>query len=161
MADNDSATQKTEEQQFILEKIYVKDLSFENPKSPQIFSTQWNPQINVQLNSQAKSVSDGVYEVVLSITVTAKQSENTAFLVEVQQAALFRAKNLNEDQLPPLLGIYCPTVIFPYARETISDVVIRGGYPQLLLAPVNFESLYAQQSKQQQDAEKSTEDKVH
>lgn len=131
--------------QFGIQKIYVKDMSFETPNSPGIFTQEWRPEINLELNSLASKIADGVHEVVLSLTVTAKLGGNTAYLAEVQQAGIFSLQGFEEAELPPLLGAFCPGTLYPYARETVTDLVARGGFPQLVLAPINFDALYAQQ----------------
>ncbi len=147
MAENQQQAQG----KFAIQKIYIKDVSLETPNSPAIFSnTEWKPDINVQLGSQATQLNENVHEVVLTVTVTAKQGDKTAFLVEVQQAGIFQAEGIDPTQIGHLLGAYCPNILFPYAREAISDLVTRGGFPQLLLAPVNFDALYAQHLQQQQ-----------
>ena len=130
---------------FGVQKIYVKDMSFETPNSPAVFTQEWKPEINLELNSQANKVADDVHEVVLSLTVTAKLGETTAYLVEVQQAGIFAMKGFADAELPPMLGAFCPGTLYPYARETVSDLVARGGFPQLVLAPINFDALFAQQ----------------
>ena len=130
---------------FGVQKIYVKDMSFETPNSPAVFTQDWKPEINLELNSQANKVADDVHEVVLSLTVTAKLGETTAYLVEVQQAGIFAMKGFADAELPPMLGAFCPGTLYPYARETVSDLVARGGFPQLVLAPINFDALFAQQ----------------
>ncbi|HEY9198335.1 MAG TPA: protein-export chaperone SecB [Gammaproteobacteria bacterium] len=131
--------------QFGIQKIYVKDMSFETPNSPAIFTQDWRPEINLELNSQASKIADGVHEVVLSLTVTAKLGDNTAYLAEVQQAGIFAMQGFDEPELAPMLGAFCPGTLYPYARETVTDLVARGGFPQLVLAPINFDALYAQQ----------------
>ena len=133
------------QKQFGIQKIYVKDMSFETPNSPAIFTLEWNPEINLELNSQGSKIADGMHEVVLSLTVTAKLGDSTAYLAEVQQAGIFAMLGFEDSELAPLLGAMCPSTLFPYARETISDLVARGGFPQLVLAPINFDALYAQQ----------------
>lgn len=141
----------TTDGQFAIHKIYVKDLSFEAPNSPAIFRGEWRPQVDIQLHSEAKRVEPDLYEVVLTVTVTARLQERTAFLVEVHQAGIFGITGVPEGHLGPTLGSFCPNLLFPYARETVSDLVTRGGFPQFLLAPVNFDALYA---KHQQDVRK-------
>ena len=136
---------------FSIEKLYVKDLSLEIPNAPQIFLERDAPQVDVQLQTQGKSVQEGVYDVVLSITVTAKLGEKTVFLVEVAQAGIFQIRNVPEGDLEPILGIACPNILFPYAREVVSDAVTRAGFPPVVLNPMNFEALY--QQRQQQAAE--------
>ncbi|ALP54551.1 preprotein translocase subunit SecB [Candidatus Tenderia electrophaga] len=137
--------------QFSIQKIYTKDVSFETPNSPAIFAEQkWEPEVNVQLNSRAGKMENNMHEVVLSVTVTAKVGEQTAYLVEVQQAGVFQTTGFDDKQTGHLLGSFCPNILFPYVRETISDLVTRGGFPQMLLQPVNFDAIYAQHLQQQQ-----------
>lgn len=131
--------------QFGIQKIYVKDLSFETPNSPGIFTQDWRPEINLELNTQSNKISDSVHEVVLSLTVTAKLGGNTAYLAEVQQAGIFAMQGFDGAEVAPMLGAFCPGTLYPYARETVTDLVARGGFPQLVLAPINFDALYAQQ----------------
>jgi preprotein translocase subunit SecB len=147
MADADHA--QTPSQQFAIQRIYTKDISFETPASPGIFLEKWEPQVGVELNTHAQKLNEGVYEVVLSVTVTTKAGEKTAYLAEVQQSGIFVATGFPEAELAKLLGSYCPNVLFPYAREALSDLVQRGTFPQLILNPVNFEALYAQHLQQQ------------
>lgn len=140
--------------QFTLQRIYVKDLSFETPNAPKTFLSAWQPEVNIELSTQANRLEDGKnYEVVLSLTVTAKNDNSTAFLVEVKQAGIFTIEGVPESQLAHLLGAYCPNVLFPFARETISDVVTRGSFPQLLLAPVNFDAVFAEAQRKRQATE--------
>lgn len=131
--------------QFSIQKIYTKDMSFETPNSPAIFTQDWRPEINLELNSHTAKIGEGVHEVVLSLTVTAKLGGNTAYLAEVQQAGIFTMQGFDDAELAPTLGAFCPGALYPYAREAISDLVARGGFPQLVLAPINFDALYAQQ----------------
>ena len=138
-----------ENQQFTIQRIYLKDASFESPRSPQIFASgEMQPQVNVQLNTGNQLVAEGIYEVVLSVTLTAKIEESTAFLVEVKQAGLFNMVGFTEESLGGMLGAYCPEMLFPYAREAISELITKGGFPQLLITPVNFNALYAEQMEQ-------------
>ena len=139
--------------QFALQKIYVKDLSFETPSSPQVFLEKWEPDINIQLGNKASSLDDSTHEVVLELTVTAKLKDKTAFLVEVQMAGIFNISGYDQDQLAAVTGSACPQVLFPFAREVVSDLVTRGGFPQLLLTPINFEALYRQHLEQSQSAQ--------
>jgi len=136
--------------EFSLRRIYVKDISFESPGSPKVFTTEWKPQIQLELNNNSQKLEDDLYEVVLTLTVTAKNQDATAFIVEIKQAGIFMAKGFDKEKLPALLGSYCPSVLYPYAREAVSDLVGKGSFPQLLLAPVNFEALYAEAAKKQQ-----------
>ncbi|MEO5699913.1 MAG: protein-export chaperone SecB [Casimicrobiaceae bacterium] len=134
--------------QFSIDKIYVKDLSLENPGAPQSFMTQESPQIEVGLRTRGEQVQPDVYECVLTVTLTAKTGDKTLFLVEASQAGVFTIKGVPPDQLQPLLAIHCPTVLFPYVRETLADAVGRAGFPPVHLAPINFEALYQQQLAQ-------------
>ena len=141
--------------EFGIQKVYIKDVSFETPNSPEIFKEQWQPDINLQLNNNTKSLDDSIHEVVLTLTVTAKIGEKTAFLIEVQQAGIFNIKGYSEQEMGAMAGAYCPNILFPYARETISDLVTRGGFPQLLLAPINFDALYQQHLQQGEVSEET------
>ena len=135
---------------FQIEKIYVKDLSLEIPHAPQVFAEQAQPQIDVHIESGESRFQPDYYEVTLSVTVTARAGERTLFLAEAVQGGIFAVRNISEADLGPLLGIACPTVLFPYLRETISDLITRGGFPPLLLTPISFEQLYLQRVQQQQ-----------
>ena len=133
------------EQKFEIQKIFVKDLSFESPNSPAVFREQWQPKTDIHLAAKNDKVEDDVYEVTLHVTVTSSQDEKTAFLVDLKQAGVFLIKGFSEEQLNHLLGSYCPHTLFPFAREAISDFISKGGFPPLLLSPVNFDALYSQQ----------------
>jgi preprotein translocase subunit SecB len=135
---------------FQIEKVYVKDVSLEIPNAPEVFMQQGQPQLEVRLDTAAAPFGDGYYEASVSATVTAKVGDKTLFLAEAVQAGIFQMRNVPPDDLKPLLGIACPTILFPYLRETISDLVIRGGFPPVLLAPVSFEALYVQRLQQEQ-----------
>ena len=144
----------SEEQQqqavFNLEKIYVKDMSLEIPNAPQIFLHREAPEVDVQLHTEGGMVDEGIYQTVLTVTVTAKIADNkTMFLAEAAQAGIFQIRNIPQQDLEPLLGIACPNILFPYLREVISDMVTRAGFPPVLLSPVNFEALYQQQREAQ------------
>jgi preprotein translocase subunit SecB len=134
---------------FQIEKIYVKDLSLEIPNAPQVFLQNEQPQLEVQINSEAAQFAEGMFEVTVSVTVTARAGERTIFLAEAAQAGIFAIRNVPQEELEPLLGIGCPNILYPYVRETVSDLVTRGGFPPVLLAPVSFEALYAQRAQQQ------------
>jgi preprotein translocase subunit SecB len=134
---------------FNIEKLYVKDLSLELPNAPQVFMQAESPQLDVQIHNQSQHVTDALYEVIVTVTVTAKAGEKTLFLAEVAQAGLFSIVNVPAEELDPLLGIGCPTILYPYVREAVSDLVTRGGFPPVLLAPVSFEALYLQREQQQ------------
>ncbi len=141
---------------FNIEKLYVKDLSVEVPNAPAIFLERENPQIDVNLSTANAVIDDHLYQASITVTVTAKAGDKTMFLVECSQVGIFRIQNVPEDQLPMVLGIGCPNIVFPYLRETISDVVIRAGFPPVLLNPVNFEAIYQQQLGQPADASTAT-----
>lgn len=135
---------------FQIEKIYVKDVSLEIPNAPQIFTEQIQPELGVQIGTQISNFAEGLFEVTVSATVTAKAGERTVFLAEAVQAGIFSLRNVPQQELDPLLGIGCPTIVFPYLRETISDLVVRAGFPPVLLSPVSFEALYMQRLQQGQ-----------
>ena len=132
--------------QFSLQRIYVRDLSFEAPKSPAIFRQEWTPSVALDLNTRQKALEGDFHEVVLTLSVTVKNGENeeVAFIAEVQQAGIFLIKNLDAASMSHTLGAFCPNILFPYARETLDSLVTRGSFPALMLAPVNFDALYAQ-----------------
>lgn len=144
MAEEQQAPQMT----FNIEKIYVKDLSVEVPNAPSIFLEREVPQIGVELGTQSNAIGEDVYESTIKVTVTAKLGEKTFYLVECEQAGIFRIAGLPPEQLSMALGIGCPNILFPYARETISDVILRAGFPPLQLAPVNFEGEYLMRQQQ-------------
>jgi preprotein translocase subunit SecB len=140
------------QQQFAIQRIYTKDISFETPNSPAIFTQEWKPEINIDLNSRSTALNEVVHEVILKLTVTCKVGDRTAFLCEVQQAGIFTIGGFAEDQMGHMLHAYCPNILFPYAREVISDLVTKGSFPQLVLAPINFDAVYAQHLEQQSAA---------
>lgn len=129
---------------FAIEKIYIKDLSLEIPNAPSIFLERDTPEINMQLGGKNQRIDEGLHEVLLTVTVTAKIKDKIMFLVEVQQAGIFRIRNVSDEEIDPVLGIGCPTILFPYLREAVSDVVTRAGFPPVILSPVNFEAIYQQ-----------------
>jgi len=142
-----------EQPSFQIEKLYVKDISLEVPGAPQVFLQSEQPQLDIQVNSDASQFGDGLFEVVVTVTVTARAGENgTLFLAEAAQAGIFSVRGIPKEDLDPLLGIACPTIIYPYVREAISDLVTRAGFPPVLLAPVSFEALYAQRAQQSADS---------
>jgi preprotein translocase subunit SecB len=140
---------------FGIEKLYLKDVSVEVPNSPEIFTSRETPKISVELNNNAKPLPEGFFEVALQITVTSKIADKTAFLIDVTQAGIFGVKNLPEESLEPILAITCPNILFPYAREAISDLITKAGFTTVLLNPINFETLYMQQKQQQAAASKN------
>ncbi|MFT7108527.1 MAG: preprotein translocase subunit SecB [Psychrobacter glaciei] len=137
---------------FGIQRIYLKDTSFESPNAPEVFRGQWKPQINLDLNTKSNKLADDTYEVVLTLTVTAKNEEQTAFLAEVHQAGIFKIEGLEGAALHQAIGAYCPNLLFPYAREAIDSLVLKGSFPALMLAPVNFDAIYAQTIQQQAQA---------
>jgi len=146
------------QQQFVMQRIYAKDLSFESPATPNIFKKQWQPQISVDLNTKSEQVGDdGNFEVVLTVTITAKLEEETAFLVEVQQAGIFFITGIEGENLRRVLATAAPNILFPYARENIDAVCVKGGFPAVMLAPVNFDALYQQAVAQAQAQAKAPE----
>ena len=160
MSDENTAnTAPKSEREFVIQKIYLKDVSFETPSTPAIFQKKWEPEIGLQLGNSAVTLSEGLHEIILSITVTAKLGEETAYLCEVKQAGIFTIKGYADNEMGMMAGSFCPNILFPYAREAISDLVVKGGFPQMLLAPVNFDALYQQhvrQAQQQQQAPAET-----
>ncbi|MFU8797847.1 MAG: protein-export chaperone SecB [Gammaproteobacteria bacterium] len=144
-------------QEFTLQRIYLKDTSFEAPNTPQIFRAEWQPEISLELQTHTESLGEDSYEVVLGVTVTAKLGDKVAFLVEVKQAGVFTIKGFTESQIPEVLGIACPGILFPYSREVVSSLIAHGTFPQLLLDPINFEGLYRQQQQAAIDAQQVAE----
>ena len=140
-----AASTEQPQQQFAMQRIYTKDISFESPATPDVFRKQWQPAVNVDLNTKSNKIDEnGNYEVVLTVTITAKMDDETAFLVEVQQAGVFMITGFEGENLRRILGTAAPNILFPYARENIDSLCVKGGFPALMLAPVNFEALYQQ-----------------
>ncbi len=141
------------EKRISVAKIYVKDFSFESPMTPGVFKTEkWSPQTNLNLRSAHVQVAEGVHEVVLTITVDAKEDDKTVFLVELQQAGLFELTGYEDNERAAITGSYCPSILFPYAREAIASVIQKGGFPEFVLQPINFDALYMQTQKQAEEA---------
>ena len=159
MAKEDKVAETEAEQNaqpgFGIEKLYVKDASIEVPNAPQVFTERSAPQVNVELGNAAQKLDEGVFEVTIKVTVTAKINDKTAFLVEVSQAGIFAIRNVPADNLEPILAVTCPNILFPYAREAVSDMVTRAGFAPVLLNPINFEALYMQQKQQAENAKKA------
>jgi preprotein translocase subunit SecB len=149
---NGAISTEEEAPQFSLQRIYVRDLSFEAPKSPAIFRQEWTPSVSLDLNTRQKQLENDFYEVVLTLSVEVKNGEEIAFIAEVQQAGIFLIKGLDASSMSHTLGAFCPNILFPYARETIDSLVVRGSFPALMLAPVNFDALYAQELQRMQEA---------
>ena len=142
---------------FQIEKLYVKDLSLEVPNAPQVFMQTENPQLEIQVRNEGTQFAEGLFEVTVTVTVTARSGEKTVFLAEVAQAGIFSARGIPAQDLDPLLGIACPTILYPYVREAISDLVTRAGFPAVMLAPVSFEQIYMERRQQQAAAEPKIE----
>ncbi|PID62089.1 MAG: protein-export chaperone SecB [Gammaproteobacteria bacterium] len=141
-----AAEGQSEGLQFRIQRVYLKDVSYESPQTPHIFVTQtnWQPNVSLHLNTESSKLDNDMYECVLTVTATVKLQEETAYLVEVKQGGLFLIKGFDEKRLGAMLGSYCPNILFPFAREEIASLVLKGGFPQLVLDPVNFDALYAQ-----------------
>ena len=142
--------------QFALQRIYLKDFSFESPRSPGVFAGQWSPKINFEVKSRSQQYQENSYEVILTLTVDAKVEENTAFLVEVQQAGVFACSNMQPAQLEQVLSSLCPNILFPYARTAIDSIVTMGSFPPLMLAPINFDAVYAEQKRRQAEQQEQS-----
>ena len=154
-AQNQQAQNQQPQGQFALQRIYVKDLSFEVPNAPKVFLGEWKPDVNVELSTQASKLDDGKnFEVVLSVTVTVKNAEQVAFIAEVKQAGIFLVEG-PEKQVETLLGAQCPAILFPYARESITDLAARGTFPQLLVQPMNFDAIYAESKRRQMEKQQT------
>ena len=157
MAEENGAAEQKAQPQFAIQKIYTKDMSFETPNSPEIFREEWKPELDLQLTNEYKQLDDNNHEITLVTTVTAKLGDKTAFLIEVKQAGVFSLMGYSNEEMCPIICSHCPNILFPYVREVISDLVLKGGFPQLVLAPVNFDALYMNQVQQaKQTAEQQT-----
>lgn len=133
------------EQQFMIQRIYIADLSFEAPSGPSIFQeTEWKPEMHLDINTSSKPIQENLHNVVLALTITVKMKDKVAFLIEIKQAGIFHIKGFPEDQLKRTLGSFCPNLLYPYARAAVSKLVSDGGFPQLILSPINFDALYNQ-----------------
>lgn len=147
--DNNAAQEQAQQPGFSIEKIYVKDASLEIPNAPQIFTDRSQPQVSVELGNFAQQVEENVFEVAIKVTVTSKIADKTVFLVEVTQAGIFQIRNVPAENIEMIVGITCPNILFPYARESVSDLVVRAGFQPVLLNPINFEALFAQHKQQE------------
>lgn len=145
-------TNHNNDKQFAIQKIYTKDISFETPNSPKTFTQKWEPALDLNLGTHVEPLENSMFEVALNITVTVKLGETTAYLVEITQAGIFTVAGFSDQEMGPMMGSFCPNILFPYAREVISDLVSKGGFPQLILAPVNFDALYMQHLQQEQQS---------
>lgn len=145
-----SAENVQEERHFAIQKVYIRNVSFESPNTPELFLGEFQPQLNVDLNVESATLEENTFHVVVRVTATTKVEDKTAFLCEVEQAGIFSISGFNEQEMHYILAAQCPNALFPYAREAVSDLVAKGGFPQLLLEPVNFDVMYANQLQQQQ-----------
>ena len=139
----DAANNEVKQPEFHIQRVYIKDVSFEAPNTPAIFQKDWKPEVKLDMDTKTAVLAEDIYEVVLTLTVTCTLEADTAFLCEVKQAGIFTAANLDAQQLAHCLGSYCPNILFPYAREAVAGLVSKGSFPQLNLAPVNFDALFA------------------
>ena len=155
MTTNTQATPTTP--QFEIQRIFIKDISYEAPNTPHTFVEEWKPEVQLNLETKSNRIQDTIHEVILSVTATVTSSKKSAFLIEVHQAGIFLIASLPNDQLRQMLGSFCPNILFPYVREVISDIIVRGGFPQLLLAPVNFDALYTQHIQDQKKTDTAGE----
>ncbi len=163
MANPTENTKEPAQPQFAIQKIYVKDISFETPNSPDVFTQEWKPEVNVEIDTKGKLIAEDVHEIVLGVTVTARFGDKVAFLAEIHQAGIFVIKNFGDSEKAAMIGSYCPSLLFPFSREVVSDLVTKGGFPQFLLQPVNFDALYQQHLSRvkNQDKEAKGNDPVH
>ena len=152
-----ATNQSQGERQFAVQRIYVKDVSFETPNSPDIFRAEGQPTNNLSINTTVKPLDEQHYEVVLTLTVTTKLEEKTVYIVEVQQAGIFMVSGFPDQEKGPMLGVFAPTQLFPYAREAISDLINKGSFPQMVLQPVNFEAIYMQHQQQMAQQEQQAQ----
>ena len=147
------------QREFSIQRIYTRDVSFETPNSPEIFRQEWKPETSLDINTNVVDLTEGAYEITLTVTLTTKVGEMTAYLAEVQQAGIFTIRGFPEQEMGPLIGAFCPNQLFPYVREVITDLITKGSFPQMLLQPVNFDALYAQHQQErakQSEAEAPT-----
>lgn len=160
MAEQANQEQQNNDTQFMIQRVFVKDLSYETPNTPAVFQQQWEPELTLDLNTTSTQLEAGVYEVILTVTATVNNQKTVAFLVEVKQAGIFTIQGAPDNQLDHLLNSFCPSILFPYAREAITSQVIRGSFPQLVLAPINFDALYMQQLAEKQKGAQTTEEAI-
>jgi preprotein translocase subunit SecB len=156
MAEQANAPQQEQDSttpQFRIEKIYLKGVSYEAPKTPGQFKAEWHPQVNLDLNTKSTFLEDHYHEVVLAVTVTVKNNDNTAYLIEVNYAGIFSLNNFEKQQSQEILGSFCPSLLYPYVCQTVGDMVLKGGFPQLNLTPINFEAIYRDSLQKTGDTE--------
>ena len=149
--------QDTEKPQFSIQRVYLKDLSFETPLGHEAFKKKWQPKVSQDLNTKTHQVEEGIYEVALRVTINMTYAEDTIYIVEAEQAGLFNIQGFSEEQLPQILNTTCPGILFPYLRETLDNVVTKGSFPALLLPPINFDALFASALKQAEEAKNNAE----
>ena len=148
MAEENASSEEKQAARFVIQKIYTKDVSFESPNSTDIFREEWKPKLDLQLGNEYRRIDEDNHEIILSVTVTATVGDKTAFLIEVKQAGIFSLTGYSDEEMGPFIGSYCPNTLFPFVREVVSDVVTKGGFPQLVLSPVNFDAMYMHQKEQ-------------
>ncbi len=156
MVDEKNKNEETQSGQFSIQKIYIKDISFETTNTPDAFKMDWKPVVDMHVTNEATPLGEDLFEVVLSVTLTVKIDDKTIYLIEINQAGIFLIKSIPEDLIGRMLATSCANILFPFAREAVSDIVVRGGFPQLLLTPVNFDALYEQQRKQASEQAKES-----
>lgn len=156
MVDEKNKNEETQGGQFSIQKIYIKDISFETTNTPDAFKMDWKPVVDMHVTNEATPLGEDLFEVVLSVTLTVKIDDKTIYLIEINQAGIFLIKSIPEDLVGRMLATSCANILFPFAREAVSDIVVRGGFPQLLLTPVNFDALYEQQRKQASEQAKES-----
>ena len=157
MAKDTEQKQDAGQPQFSIQRIYLKDLSFETPQGPSAFKKKWQPKVSQDLNTKTDQVEEGLYEVALRVTITVADGEDTIYIVEAEQAGLFNVSGFAEEQLPQILNTTCPGILFPYLRETLDNVVTKGSFPALLLPPINFDALFANALQQSAEEKESTQ----
>ena len=154
------AEKDTDSKQIIIQKLYIKDASFESPNSPKVFKgAEWKPKTDLNLSSTHAPFEDDTHEVILTVTVEAKDEENVIFLAERKQAGLFQISGYNEEELEAIVGVFCPNTLFPYARESIANMITKGGFPEFILQPINFDALYNESKRRSSGEQNTDEDK--
>ena len=160
------ADKNVDEKQIVIQKLYIKDSSFESPNTPEVFrGAEWKPKTDLKLSSSHVPFEDNTHEVTLTVTVEAKDDDNVIFIAEIKQAGLFQISGYSEEDLEAIIGIFCPNTLFPYARETIANMIAKGGFPEFILQPINFDALYTESKKRaadnNQNDKKSSSEKTH
>lgn len=150
-------TEQNNAPQFAIQRVYARDVSFESPKSPEIFLKEWRPEVSLDINTRQKPLDENLHEVMLTVSATAKLGDEIAFIAEVQQAGIFLISGFEPDAMSHMLGAFCPNLLFPYARETLDSLVVKGSFPALMLSPINFDALYAQELERMNQQENPTQ----